>query len=75
MNRVSKEFNSHRTGLKHQHTRSSIVLKHQYGRRDVNRSTIKGGNIQHDLEKNTSYKCNNGSIEDLRKLPTHTALP
>ena len=30
-----KEFNSHRTGLGHQHGRSFIVLGHQYGRRDV----------------------------------------
>ena len=32
---IRKEFNSHRTGLGHQHGRSFIVLKHQYGRRDV----------------------------------------
>ena len=30
-----KEFNSHRTGLGHQHGRRFIVLGHQYGHRDV----------------------------------------
>ena len=30
-----KEFNSHRTGLKHQHGRRFIVLELQNGRRDV----------------------------------------
>ena len=30
-----KEFNSHRTGLGHQHGRRFIVLGRQYGRRDV----------------------------------------
>jgi len=35
---IRKEFNFHRTGLEHQHARSFIVLKHQYGRRDVIRS-------------------------------------
>ena len=32
---IRKEFNSHRTGLGHQHGRRFIVLGHQYGRRDV----------------------------------------
>ena len=32
---IRKEFNSHRTGLGHQHGRRFIVLEHQYGRRDV----------------------------------------
>ena len=32
---IRKEFNSHRTGLEHQHGRRFIVLGHQYGRRDV----------------------------------------
>ena len=32
---IRKEFNSHRTGLGHQHDRRFIVLGHQYGRRDV----------------------------------------
>ena len=32
---IRKEFNSHRTGLVHQHGRRFIVLEHQYGRRDV----------------------------------------
>ena len=32
---VRKEFNSHRTGLGHQHGRRFIVLGHQYGCRDV----------------------------------------
>ena len=32
---IRKEFNSHRTGLEHQHGRRFIVLEHQYGRRDV----------------------------------------
>ena len=32
---IRKEFNSHRTGLGHQHGRRLIVLGHQYGRRDV----------------------------------------
>ena len=30
-----KEFNSHRTGLGHQHGRRFIVLGHKYGRHDV----------------------------------------
>ena len=34
---IRKEFNSHRTGLGHQHGRRFIVLEHQYGRRDVMR--------------------------------------
>ena len=32
---LRKEFNSHRTGLEHQHGRRFIVLEHQYGRHDV----------------------------------------
>ena len=32
---IRKEFNSHRTGLGLLHGRRSIVLGHQYGRRDV----------------------------------------
>ena len=32
---IRKEFNSHRTGLGHQHGRCFIVLGHQYGSRDV----------------------------------------
>ena len=32
---IRKEFNSHGTGLGHQHDRRFIVLGHQYGRRDV----------------------------------------
>ena len=32
---IRKEFNSHRTGLVHQHGRHFIVLVHQYGCRDV----------------------------------------
>ena len=32
---IRKEFNSHRTGLEHQHGRRFIVLGHQYGRREV----------------------------------------
>ena len=32
---IRKEFNSHRTGLGHQHGGRFIVLGHQYGRRDV----------------------------------------
>ena len=32
---IRKEYNSHRTGLGHQHGRRFIVLEHQYGRRDV----------------------------------------
>ena len=32
---IRKEFNSHRTGLGHQHGRRFIVLGHKYGRRDV----------------------------------------
>ena len=32
---IRKEFNSHKTGLEHQHGRRFIVLEHQYGRRDV----------------------------------------
>ena len=32
---IRKEFNSHRTGLEHQHGRRFIVLGHQYGRCDV----------------------------------------
>ena len=32
---IRKEFNSHRTGLGHQHGRRFIVWGHQYGRRDV----------------------------------------
>ena len=32
---IRKEFNSHRTGLEHQHGRRFIVLEHQYGRCDV----------------------------------------
>ena len=35
-----KEFNSHRTGLGHQHGRHFIVLGHQYGHRDVMWNTI-----------------------------------
>ena len=32
---IRKEFNSHGTGLGHQHGRRFIVLGNQYGRRDV----------------------------------------
>ena len=32
---IRKEFNSHRSGLGHQHGRRFIVLGHQHGRRDV----------------------------------------
>ena len=32
---IRKEFNSHRTGLGHQHGHRFIVLRHRYGRRDV----------------------------------------
>ena len=32
---IRKEFNSHRTGLGHQHGRRFIVLGHKYGCRDV----------------------------------------
>ena len=32
---IRKELNSQRIGLGHQHDRRSIVLRHQYGRRDV----------------------------------------
>ena len=34
---IRKEFNSHRTGLGHQHGRCFVVLGQQYGRRDVMR--------------------------------------
>ena len=34
---MRKDFNSHRTGLGHQHGRRFIVLGHQYGHRDVMR--------------------------------------
>ena len=32
---IRKAFNTHGTGLGHQHGRRFIVLGHQYGRRDV----------------------------------------
>ena len=32
---IRKEFNSHRTGLGHQHGRRCIIFGHQYGCRDV----------------------------------------
>ena len=32
---IREEFNSHRTGLGHQHGRRFIVLGHQHGCRDV----------------------------------------
>ena len=32
---IRKEFNSHRTGLGHQHGRHFIVFRHKYGCRDV----------------------------------------
>ena len=32
---ITKEFNSHRTGLGHQNGRRFIVLEHQYGHRNV----------------------------------------
>ena len=32
---IRKEFDSHGTGLEHQHGRRFIVLEYQYGRRDV----------------------------------------
>ena len=32
---IRKEYNSHRTGLGHQHGRRFIVLEHQYGLSDV----------------------------------------
>ena len=32
---IGKEFNYHRTGLEHKHTRRFIVLEHHYGRCDV----------------------------------------
>ena len=32
---ITKEFNSHRIGLEHQHGRRFIVLEHQYGHRHV----------------------------------------
>ena len=32
---IGKEFNSHRTGLGHQHGRRFLILGHQYGCRDV----------------------------------------
>ena len=32
---ITKEFNSQRIGLAHQHGRRFIVLEHQYGFRDV----------------------------------------
>ena len=32
---MTKEFNSHGIGLKHQHGLSFIVLEHQYGLRDA----------------------------------------
>ena len=34
---IRKEFNSHRTGLGHQHGHRFIVLGHQYGRHDIMR--------------------------------------
>ena len=32
---IRKEFNSHMSGLGHQHVRRFFVFGHQYGRRDV----------------------------------------
>lgn len=32
---IGKQFNSHRTGLAHQHDRRFMVLEHQYGSHDV----------------------------------------
>ena len=32
---IGKQFNYHRTGLEHKHTRRFIVLEHRYGRCDV----------------------------------------
>ena len=32
---ITKEFNSHRIGVEHQHGRHFIVLEHQYGHRNV----------------------------------------
>ena len=56
---IRKEFNSHRTGLGHQHGRRFIVLGHQYGRRDVmwkhsikwQKRTLK------TTTKHSSHKC------------------
>ena len=44
---IRKEFNSHRTGLGHQHARRFIVLGHQYGRRDVMRKVAYEGARSH----------------------------
>ena len=49
---ITKEFNSHRTTLGHQHGRRFIVLGHQYGRRDVMwKSSIKGWNVLKQMEQ------------------------
>ena len=42
-----KEFNSHGTGLEHQHGHRFIVLEHNYGHRDVmwKRSILLNGNL------------------------------
>ena len=46
------------TGLEHQHTRSFIVLKHQYGRREVIRSITQAA-------KNHTYDALKGVIFDM----------
>ena len=44
---VRKEFNSHRIFLVHQHGHCFIVLKHQYGRRDVMWETLNSSTVLH----------------------------
>ena len=58
--RKEKKFNSHRTGLEHQHGRRFIVLELQYGRRDVmwKRSIELGLNLP---ERNTVVGLSVGS--------------
>ena len=63
---IRKEFNSHRSGLGHQHGRRFIVLGHQYGRRDV---MWKHSIIQNRFHLLLKYFSIRNSLSDVPSAP------
>ena len=77
---IRKELNSHWIKLEHQHGPSFIVMKHQYGRRDVIRSITQAAKNQIlDALKEVIFNMTYNVITDQQKTlrncpPTHPSL-
>ena len=68
---IRKEFNSHRSGLGHQHGRRFNVLGHQYGRRDV---MWKHSIIQNRFHLLLKYFSIRNSLSDVPSAPLFVSI-